>query len=295
MTVVGGRVTVPATSANLGPGFDALGLALSIRDAYELRTRADDVVRVTSVGQAATELPTDEKHLVARSVLTGLTAFGAPLVGFDLSCHNVIPQSRGLGSSAAAIVGGVALAAILAGGRPFDDVLAVASEIEGHPDNAAPAVLGGATVAWTEGGRGHGASLHVADTISFVVFVPEAVSPTSAARAALPTAVPHADAAFNAGRAALLVAALSTAPDLLLAATQDRLHQEQRRSTFPAAMALVDLLRESGVPAVISGAGPAVLAMGATGQITEAAAMQVPGYTAMPTELGQGVTLQPLG
>lgn len=290
------RVSTPATSANLGPGFDALGLALDIRDDYEVVVADGDDVLVTTIGQSATDLPTGPDHLVARSLLIGLERLGGPAQGFSLTCHNRIPQSRGMGSSAAAIVGGVALAGALLGITAADVLIEIATDIEGHPDNVAAAVLGGATISWLTDGTAQATGLPVLPGITPVLFVPETTSPTAAARAALPDLVPHADAAFNAGRSALLVAALTQDPSLLLAATEDRLHQNQRRAGYAASWALVAQFRARGTAAAISGAGPTVLVLtGTTEEADEVARQPVAGFTAVLTRVGTGVsaTLDP--
>jgi homoserine kinase len=268
------RVTAPATSANLGPGFDALGLALGLYDEVVAEVGGDGV-RVTVTGEGAGDLPADESHLVARCLLTTLDRLGARPAGIALTCHNAIPQARGLGSSSAAIVAGIlAGRALVEDGadRLRDaDVLRLASEIEGHPDNVAPCLLGGLTIAWMEEGGARAVRLSPSASLAPLVLVPEERGLTAHARAALPPSVPHRDAAFNAGRAALLVPALTGAPELLMAATEDRLHQGYRAAGMPATAALVDELRRAGIPAVVSGAGPSVLAFpGAVGvQTTE--------------------------
>ncbi|MFF0874655.1 homoserine kinase [Micromonospora aurantiaca (nom. illeg.)] len=258
------RVRVPATSANLGPGFDALGLALGRHDDVTAEV-TDGGVRVSVTGEGAGELPSDERHLIVTAMRATFDAFGAQPAGLALECVNRIPQARGLGSSSAAIVAGVLAArALVAGGdRRMDDdaALRLAAELEGHPDNVAPCLLGGFTIAWTEPGGARAVSLPVAPAVRPTVFVPAERGLTSVARAALPATVPHADAASNAGRAALLVHALTADPALLLPATVDRLHQEQRAPGMPATAALVGELRAAGVAAVVSGAGPTVLAL----------------------------------
>ncbi|MEU8073512.1 MULTISPECIES: homoserine kinase [unclassified Micromonospora] len=258
------RVRVPATSANLGPGFDALGLALGRHDDVTAEV-TDGGVRVSVTGEGAGELPSDERHLIVTAMRATFDALGAQPAGLALECVNRIPQARGLGSSSAAIVAGVLAArALVAGGeRRMDDdaALRLAAELEGHPDNVAPCLLGGFTIAWTEPGGARAVSLPVAAAVRPTVFVPAERGLTSVARAALPATVPHADAASNAGRAALLVHALTADPALLLPATVDRLHQDQRAPGMPATAALVAALRAAGVAAVVSGAGPTVLAL----------------------------------
>jgi homoserine kinase len=256
------RVRTPATSANLGPGFDALGLALNLYDEVTVRVTGTGV-RVRVVGEGAGELPSDETHLVAACALATFDRLGVHPAGLEVTCHNQIPQARGLGSSSAAIVAGIlaARALVEGGSEVLDDaaMLRLASEIEGHPDNVAPCLLGGFTIAWLDEDGARAVRLTPAEGVRPVVFIPTERGLTTHARAALPTTVPHADAATNAGRSALLVHALTAAPALLLPATEDRLHQDYRAPGTPATAALIRDLRTAGIPAVVSGAGPSVL------------------------------------
>jgi homoserine kinase len=258
-------VRVPASSANLGPGFDSLGLALRLYDVVELTATAGGL-DVTVEGEGAGDVPLTEAHLVVRAVRAAFDVAGVAQPGLRLVCRNDIPHGRGLGSSAAAVVAGVVAArGCLADPARLDDdaVLALATEFEGHPDNAAAALLGGATVAWSEpGGAPRAARIELHDGLDAVLCVPDTDLPTSHARTLLPPRVPHADAAFNAGRAALLTLALSRRPDLLLPATEDRLHQAQRGPAMPGSAALVAAVRARGAAAVVSGAGPSVLVLG---------------------------------
>lgn len=261
------RVRVPATSANLGPGFDTAGLALGLYDDVEVRALGVADVRVDVVGEGADELPSGEDHLVVRAMRHALDHVGAPQTGVHLVCRNRIPHGRGLGSSAAAVVAGLLAArALVAEPESLGDdvVLRLATDLEGHPDNAAPALLGGATLAWCDGPDVRAVRIPVHPTVLPIAVVPPTRLSTRHARGVLPEQVSHADAAWQAGRAALLVEALGHRPDLLFDATGDRLHQEQRRSVMPESLALVDALRAYGVPAVVSGAGPTVLAFGRT-------------------------------
>lgn len=258
------RVRVPATSANLGPGFDALGLAVAHYDEVEVKALGSAEVTVDVSGEGAGELPTGEDHLVVRAIRAALDEVGAPQVGLHLTCVNRIPHGRGMGSSAAAVVAGVLAARMLvAEPAALDDTVAfrLASAFEGHPDNAAPAILGGATVAWTAPDGPHATALPVHPAVSPVVLVPPHAISTRTARGVLPPTVPHADAAFTAGRAALLVQALCHRPELLLAATEDRLHQGYRAAVMPGTAELVRALRDAGQAAVVSGAGPSVLVL----------------------------------
>jgi len=256
-------VVVPATSANLGPGFDSLGLALGLHDEVTVRVTDAPGLVVEVAGAGADVLARDGSHLVARTVRDAFERFGSVPAGLSVRCANHIPQGRGLGSSAAAIVAGVMAAAAHTGGGRIDqaEVLAVAGELEGHPDNVAACLLGGFTIAWTDGGRAHGVRLDPVPTIGAVVFVPPDGLSTETARGLLPETVPHRDAAHAASRSALAVAALTRRPDLLLAATEDRLHQPYRAPAMPATSALMVRLRAAGVAAFVSGAGPSVLAL----------------------------------
>ncbi len=261
-------VTVPATSANLGPGFDSLGLALGVHDVVTVealpQAPSEPPVAVDVRGEGEGSVPDDEQHLVVASVLAGLEQAGAGRPRLRVRCVNGVPHGRGLGSSAAAVVAGlVAARGLLLEPQRLDDaaVLRLATAVEGHPDNAAAALLGGLTVSWCDAGQPHAVRLAVDPRIVPVVCVPRTRLATSTARGILPASVPHMDAAFTAGRAALLVEALGRRPDLLLAATEDRLHQPQRAAAMPATAALVAALRAEGAPAVVSGAGPSVLVL----------------------------------
>ncbi len=256
------RVEVPATSANLGPGYDCLGLALEMVDSLEGEVLADGLeVEISGEGE---DLGRDESHLVVRAMRAGFAALGEQPPGLRLSCTNRIPHSRGLGSSSAAIVGGLVLARSLVvdGSTRLDDaqVLAIANRLEGHPDNVAPALLGGFVVSGQAGEVVWAQHAPVDPSVSAVVLVPPYGVRTEVARGLLPDAVAHAVAAANTGRAALLVAALGGAPRMLLRATEDFLHQQQREPAMPETLGLVATLRAHGVPAVVSGAGPTVLA-----------------------------------
>ncbi len=263
------HVKVPATSANLGPGFDTLGLALARYD--ELEVTATDAatheIEVHGVGEG--EVPLDESHLVVRAIAHTFAHAGVPMPSLRLVAHNSIPHGRGLGSSAAAIVGGASLARGLVSdgtARLGDDaLLRLAAGIEGHPDNVAPALHGGFVISGREGADFFSVPATVDPRISVVVFVPPEPVSTELARGLLPDRVSHAAAAADAGRAALLVAALAERPEHLLLATRDFLHQEFRRTAMPESLALVDRLRDDGVAAIVSGARPTVLAF-VTGQ-----------------------------
>lgn len=285
------RLRVPATSANLGPGFDALGLALGLYDEVSVRL-APSGLSIDVVGPDA--VPADEAHLVVRAIRATFDELEWAQPGLALRCVNRIPHGRGLGSSAAAIVAGVTAADALADG-PLGPAgrLRVASAIEGHPDNVAAALLGGLTVAWYEGDVPRSLRVAPLGELRPVVFVPSRRQSTEQARGALPKQVPHADAAVNIGRAALLALALSGAEPaagvgeersrLLLTATEDRMHQPYRLPAMPASADLVERLRAAGIPAALSGSGPSVVALGVGGgQAAAAIGVAAPGFSVVP-------------
>jgi len=271
-------VTVPATSANLGPGFDCLGLALDLRDelSAEILDGPGERVDIEVVGEGAGEVPGDRTHLVVRAIDATFARAGLDAPAVRLRCRNRIPHSRGLGSSSAAIVAGIALASALlpSDARPDPDAaLRLANALEGHPDNVAPALLGGFVVSGQQGDDVWAHRVPVVEGLAAVVFVPPEGVRTEVARGLLPATVTHADAAANTGRAALLVAALAGDPGSLLRATEDFLHQAYRRPAMPASLDLVEALRLAGVPAVVSGAGPTVLAFTGPGLPSASAAV----------------------
>jgi len=257
------RVRVPATSANLGPGFDALGLALTLHDDVEARILPAGL-SIEIRGECEDLAGAGEEHLVVRAMRMAFAVTGGQPSGLGLRCVNRIPHGRGLGSSAAAVVAGLLAARALSRPEklPDDALLPLASEIEGHPDNVAACLGGGLTIAWTAPDGPHMVRLEPLASVTPVVCVAPAPVRTDVARGLLPEMIPHRDAAANAGRSALLVAALTqpgTGPDVLLAATQDWLHQDYRASAMSQTHALVRSLRAAGLPAVVSGAGPSVL------------------------------------
>jgi homoserine kinase len=274
-------VRVPATSANLGPGFDSFGLALDLHD--EVTVRVSEVgLRVEIVGEGAPGLARDESHLVVRSIRECLSRIGIEAPGLEIACTNRIPHGRGLGSSSAAIVAGVlgARALVADGCDLLDDraVLALACELEGHPDNVAACLRGGFTLAWTQPGGPEVVRLTPSVGIVAVAFVPAGELSTKRARGMLPESVPHTAAATNSARAALLVHALTARPDLLLVATEDRLHQEYRRAAMPESLDLMHRLRADSIPATVSGAGPTVLALVAPDDVARAKAVAPAGW-----------------
>ena len=293
------RVRVPATSANLGPAFDCAGLALTCHDVLDFSVTPSGLsVELSGVG--AGELPTDESHLVVRAFRAACAELGWSPPGLRVVARNAIPQGRGMGSSAAAVVAGVVGAWSLCpdvGARDDAAVLRLVTDMEGHPDNVAPCLLGGATLSWMGPDGAAADRLDVHPDVRPVVLVPGGTLSTHVARGLLPDVVPHADAAHNAARAALLVHALTAEPGLLLEATDDRLHQRQRAAAMPGTIALIDALRAAGHAAVVSGAGPSVLVLtrrhpddpagdpaGAVG-VREVAALTPSGWTVLPLEV----------
>jgi homoserine kinase len=280
------RVRVPATSANLGPAFDCAGLALTCYDVLEFDVLPAGLeVSVSGIG--AGSLPQDESHLVVRAFRSACAELGWSPPGLRLVAENAIPQGRGLGSSAAAAVAGVLGAWGLCPDVEQidrDAVLRLTTELEGHPDNVAPCVLGSATLSWMTGTGARAVRLDVHPDVRPVVLVPGGTLSTHLARGLLPEFVPHADAAHAAGRAALLVHALTRDPSLLFDATDDRLHQRQREAAMPASLALIDRLRAHGLAAVVSGAGPSVLVLGDAATETAVRALTPPEWTVLPAE-----------
>lgn len=305
-------VRAPASSANLGPGFDALGLALSLHDVTVARVTGGGLdLEVT--GEGGETAAAGEAHLVVQAMRAAFDVLGGQPPGLGLRSLNTIPHGRGLGSSAAAILTGILAARGLARDGadllPDDAVLALAARLEGHPDNVAACLHGGLTISWTpcSSSPGDGSAppsprvvrLPVLQEIQPVVFVAEESLATQTARGALPAAVPHRDAAANAARSALLVAALTRVPDVLFDATQDFLHQPYRASVMPRTADLVRRLRAAGVAAVVSGAGPSVLAFTVAGQprrpdlVDSIAAETGIGWRISPLAIDrQGATLQ---
>jgi homoserine kinase len=250
----------PATVANLGPGFDSLAMAVDLWNEVVVDTEASPAVEVR--GEGAGELPEDGSNLIFRSMTFLSREAGRPLPPFRLASDNRIPLERGLGSSAAAVVAGLLLADRLLGvGLDADGVLEMAVDLEGHPDNVAACLRGGVVIAYLSRGGWRAERLEPGDSVAPVLLVPlDERVPTADARRVLPPQVPLADAAFNAGRAALLVRALTGRPELLAAALEDRLHQARRLPLAPSARAVFEDLRERGIPVCVAGAGPTLVA-----------------------------------
>lgn len=256
------HVRVPASSANLGPGFDALGLALGLYN--EIDAQESERVTVTIEGEGAAQLATSEDNVVVRAVRAAHEAAGRPFRGCALACVNRIPLARGLGSSAAAWVGGLVAGNALLG-SPLDreTLLALAARAEGHPDNVAAALLGGLTVAYGGADGARALSLPVPDSLRWIILVPGVSMSTAEARAILPQSVSRADAVFNVQRVALLLASLQSGRvDLLPSALEDRLHEPYRLRLFPWMTEVVAAARAAGaLGCVLSGAGPSLLAV----------------------------------
>lgn len=260
------RVEVPATSANLGPGFDSLGLALALHDRVTARVAGTGLsIEVSGVGPETAVL--GERHLVVRAMRSGFARIGASPPGLEISCQNEIPHGFGLGSSAGAIAAGLLASRALAGDEglaalPDALLLREAVRLEGHADNVAACLSGGLTIAWSSADGVDCVRLDPSPVLVPVVCLPADPVPTEQARAVLPAQVPLRDAAANSARSALLVAALTGGrTDLLMDATRDYLHQEHRAAAMPVTARLLARLRDSGIPAVMSGAGPSVLAL----------------------------------
>lgn len=266
MNIVGRKVSVkvPATSANLGPGFDTLGMALSFYDELHVEVVEGSKVTVEVHGEGAGEVPTDETNLVAKTIRFVFDRYKQAMPGLKLEAHNVIPHGRGMGSSGAAVVSGIMAAKGLLEGIveiSSSELLDIATELEGHPDNVAPALFGGLTIAWEDESGPHHKKLFVHRGVSPLELVPAHKMSTALARSLQPESVPHDDAVFNVSRSALLIAALTQSPELLMAATEDKLHQEYRAEAMPETNALIALMRSHGHAAVVSGAGPSVLVL----------------------------------
>jgi homoserine kinase len=284
-------VEVPATAANLGPGFDCFGLALDWRERINLAV-IEQGYQIEVSGEGATELPRDESHLIIRSALVGLADLGVGAPGLWLGCRNTIPHGRGLGSSSAAIVAGLAGAAGLArvGVEP-DWLLGHANAIEGHPDNVAAAIYGGFVLAY-EGRTGvRVAQGRVDPSIGAALFIPGTSLATEAARSLLPETVPHVDATANSGRAALLVHAMASEPELLYDATHDWLHQGYRQTAMPRSFELMKSLRGQGFAAMISGAGPSVLVLGRKADLAALEDQRAAGFALRLSGIGSAASI----
>ncbi len=283
-------VRVPATSANLGPGFDSFGLALARYDEVTVSVR-DAGLEIEVAGIGAGEVPLTDEHLVVRAIAKVFAATGTALPGLHLRCVNRIPHGGGLGSSAAAIVAGLLAGRELLRGADGtgpaltnNDVFALGTEMEGHPDNVAPALYGGFTLAYTgPDGRPDAVRPRVHPDITVIAFSAHTASSTRQARLLLPATVPHADASANAAAAGLLVYAMTTDPARLLAATRDRLHQDYRAAAMPESARLIAELRAAGIAAVLSGAGPSVIAL--VGGPISVADWRRPGFDVAPVEV----------
>lgn len=255
-------VRVPATSANLGPGFDTLGLALASYNVVTATPAAETTVTIK--GEGAGRLATDSRNLVYRALVAGFQARGAEPPAMALHCENVIPVARGLGSSSSAIAAGLVLAnEYLDHALSSDDLVRIGTRLEGHPDNVVPCLLGGVRVSVMHEGEVITCPISAPHALHAVAFVPDIPMRTQEARAALPKSVPFKTAVFNVSRAALLVAALSqNRLDLLGAATEDMLHQPPRSRIFPAFPSIIQAARAAGAHgAFLSGAGSSVLAL----------------------------------
>jgi len=284
----GQRVTVrvPATSANLGPGYDSLGLALALHDTLTVESLETDELLFELSGEGAETLPRDASHLVIRAMESAFERLGYRHGGLKITAKNVNPHGRGLGSSASAVVAAVSAANAMvpdAGQRGRDWILQLTSELEGHPDNVAPAIFGGLALSWQDSDQYSSTCATVLESVIPIVAVPDFELSTEAARALLPASVGHHAAAMNSGRAALLIHALTQNPEFLLAGTEDFLHQSYRAEAMRPSAALISALRKAGHAAVVSGAGPTVLVL-ANGEADAGAVLDfIEGFTASNT------------
>lgn len=268
---MGAAVLVPATSANLGPGYDSFGLALDLHNRFEAELAGE--WRVEVHGEGAGRLATDGRNVVAKAMARAFEYGGRPELRAHIDCVNRVPTGSGLGSSSAAIVGGLLLAEALLGVDFGErERIRLAAAIEGHPDNVAAALLGGFTVCWSEDDAARCARFEPARGLAAVVVPAIGSLSTSVARAMLPDAVPHVDAAFNVAHAGLLAAAIASGrPELLGAALRDRLHEPYRAPAVADLQDVHDALRDAGAAGVaLSGAGPTVIGLVA-GDTDEAA------------------------
>ena len=261
-------VTVPASTANLGPGYDTLGMALSLYDTVEVEVTTSGL-EVEIFGEGAEDLPRDGSHLVVKAIRSALSTADATVPGLRVVSHNNIPQSRGLGSSASAAVAGVAAGNALAG-SPLtqDQVVQLSSAFEGHPDNAGASVLGAGVVSWTNtpidgvsAPEYHARRIDVHPDIKATAFIPDFHASTEAIRRVLPSDISHVDARFNVSRTAVMTVALRDDPELLWEGTRDRMHQTYRAEVLPVTAEWVNRLRNLGYPAFLSGAGPTILVL----------------------------------
>ena len=289
------QVQVPASSANLGPGFDAFGLALSMHDRYVAQVLDDVILDIDVTGEGADEVPRTDKNLLVKALHKGFDYLGGRPKGLAVRALNVNPHGRGLGSSASAIIGGLVLARalVLNGEDHMSDIqlLSLATDMEGHPDNVSAALFGGATISWFESEKhkssAHCVHLNVDPRIQAIAYIPAKAVATSKARKMLPESIPFIDAVTNSRNASLMSHALTTRPDLLFIATEDFLHQSYRAEAMPESFALVQKLRGAGVAAFISGAGPTVLALHTADQreVEELKLAGGKGFEATPLEI----------
>ncbi|MBI2867846.1 MAG: homoserine kinase [Chloroflexi bacterium] len=255
-------VRVPATTANLGPAFDCMGIALDMHN--QVTAALSPEMRIVNMGEGAERLPTSAQHRVYQAIEQLYNHLGRPIPTLSLQCTNTIPLLRGLGSSAAAVVAGLVAANALAGSLlSAKDLLPLAAATEGHPDNAAPALFGGCQLCVQDQGKWLVTSVPLPASLRFVLFIPDFTMPTKKARAVLPRHVPRDVLVFNTSRTALLVNALATGrTELLSVATQDQVHQPPRQSLFPAMPHIIAAAREAGaLGAFLSGAGSTIAAM----------------------------------
>ncbi|MDK2820280.1 MAG: homoserine kinase [Clostridia bacterium] len=254
-------VRVPATTANLGPGFDTLGMALELYD--EIRIEEADFPQIEVTGEGEGAIPRGPENIAYKAAQAVYERVGKTGVAFRLKMHNNIPVARGLGSSAAAIVGGLVGANLLLG-NPLDqeEMVSLATKLEGHPDNVAPAILGGLVVSANEGGRVYYERLNPPEGLVAVVAIPKFTLSTRMSRSVLPEKVSFSDAVFNVSRVALLLASIENNNlELMGKMMDDKLHQPYRIPLVKGMAEVFDAAREAGALAVaLSGSGPTVIA-----------------------------------
>lgn len=265
------KVKVPATSANLGPGFDCVGMALNLFNTIEVSSECFDGLVIEVTGEGSGDIPLDETNLVYQSMKKVFDLVDFSYKGLHIKLHNDIPLTRGLGSSAACIVGGLLSANYISGQKlSTKQIIDLAAKMDGHPDNVLPALVGSMTVACMDSDKVYYVRVDPPINVRFAVLVPDFELETSKARKAIPESIPTEDAVFNIGRAALMIASFLTGNvENLMIATQDKLHQPYRKSLIPGFQGILDACKQNGAKgAFLSGAGPTIIAILSDGNET---------------------------
>lgn len=301
MLPVGLSVTqrVCASIANLGAGFDSLGIGLGIYDSIEV-TVIDHGLHITMVGEGEKSCPRDESHLVVQGIMTALSLQGLQYPGLQIHCHNVIPQARGLGSSAAAFTGGLGVGVRLMHAIHSDlpslgEIVNAGGQFEGHADNSSASILGGGVISWKSDTHYHATGIALHPDVCVYVCIPHTKGFTSHARSVLPDDVPRSSAVHNLSRSALLVHALTRDPQYLYEATDDKLHQPYRHDDKDPSYQLLHYLRGHNIAACIGGAGPTVAVLGIRGdEYTAHTVQQIGernGFQVLQTPIGRGLDI----